>query len=451
MQLSREHTARVISGKHRPHRPKAASLTVSALLSVAVCVSQVPSASAAPSTVSFTLSMQNANVKFSDPLTYDIVQAFEAQNPNIKVVVSGQPVDQHNSFIESAASTHTLPDVFWVEPQIAEQLPGAGDVLNLAPIFKSLNITTHFSHTMLAAYTLPDGFQYGMPYQPLVTGFFYNRALLQKYNVALPTTFDQLVAAAKIFASHNLVTISQGALNTDFAVWTWLTAMDRFGYQPIYKQLLAGKVSYNNANFLRYYEDLQELTKAGAFGSQVSTINYAQALQNFLSGKAVMVDAGVWATAQIQASSIGDEVGFWNGPLFENGVGDQKILMDVPDAPLSVSSAVKNDPAVMSAIEKFIAFYYGPAGQQLFVKNGQPPVTTYVPTVNTKTQPLFANILQQLRDPGWTSALFQPDQPMTAALQTALYASFNGIFEGIYTPQKALQLVETAIQAGASS
>lgn len=403
-------------------------------------------AAGAATTVSFTLSMQNANVKFSDPLTYDIVTSFEKLNPNIKVVVQGQPVDQHESDMEVAAESHTLPDVFWVEPQLALPMAQNGDLLNLAPVFKSLGITSHFNATSLQVYT-EKGFQYGMPYQPLVTGFFYNMALLRKYNVALPTTLAQLTAAAKVFNSHGLVTIAQGANNTDFAIWGFLIALDRFGYQSHYQQLLAGKMSWANPAFLNYYGDIQQLQKAGAFPSNVSTQTYAQALQSFLSGKSVMVDAGAWAVAQIQASSIGKDVGFWWGPTFPNGVGDQKIDMNVPDAPLSVSAAVKSDPAKLAAVEKFISYYYSNAAAQLFVKNGQPPVTKYVPAVNAKTEPVFSRMVGQLHDPGWTSALFQPDQVMAPAVQSAFYQSVNGVMEGVYSPSQAAQVVATAIKA----
>ncbi len=451
MQSQHEHLRHTGFGKQHWLRRKAPAATISALLCAAVCVSQAPAATAAPASVTFTLSMQNPSIKISDAVTYDIVTAFEKLHPNIHIAVSGQPVDQHVATIEAAAETHTLPDVFWESPIQLPQLAQQGDLLNLAPIFKSLGITSEFAPSMLATYTLPNGFQYGMPYQPLVTGFFYNRALLKQYNVALPTTFDQLVAAAKVFSSHGLNTISQGALNSDFSVWAFLTCLQRFGYTAVYKQILAGKMSYDNPAFTNFYDDLQQLAKAGAFPSNMSTLTYAQSLSNFIAGKAVMVDAGVWATAQLQQSAIGNDVGFWVGPEFENGVGDQKVLMNVPSAPLAVSAAVKNNAPVLNAIEQYIKFYYSNTGQQLFVVNGQPPVTLYKPAVNPKTQPLFANILQQLRLPGWKAVLFQPDQPIPASVATAIFDSMDGIFENIYTPAQALQVVETAVKANLSA
>jgi raffinose/stachyose/melibiose transport system substrate-binding protein len=270
--------------------------------------------------------------------------------------------------------------------------------------------------------------------------------LLKKFNVPLPTTIDDLVAASKTFSSNNLITLALGAKTTDFAVWAFLIMLDRYGYQSIYQKILDGKASYDNPAFLRLYTHLQDLQKAGAFPSNVATQTYDQAMAEFLAGQAVMVDAGVWATSQIQSSPIGKDVGFWWGPTFPDGVGKQQIQMDVPDAPLVVSAAVKDDPAKYAAIQKFVKFYYSNAGQQLFVKHGQPPVTNYVPKVSAASQPLFADIIKQIHKPGWSSALFQPDQPIPASVATAIFQSMNGIFEGIYDPEQALKVVDSAVK-----
>jgi raffinose/stachyose/melibiose transport system substrate-binding protein len=54
----------------------------------------------------------------------------------------------------------------------------------------------------------------------------------------------------------------------------------------------------------------------------------------FLDGKAAMVDAGAWETARMQSSPIANSVGFWWGPTFANGVGNQRVSMMVPTARL---------------------------------------------------------------------------------------------------------------------
>src|SRR5258707_9425226 len=131
--------------------------------------------SSGPTTI--TLSMQNTNVQSTDPSTYAIVQAFEKQNPNIKVNLIGQPVAQHLQSLTIAAQSHTLPEIFWVYNSTAAQMSQAGDILDLTPMLKNLNLTSRFSQSMLAQFN-SGGVQYGGPYQGLLTGIFYNKKIL---------------------------------------------------------------------------------------------------------------------------------------------------------------------------------------------------------------------------------------------------------------------------------
>ena len=120
--------------------------------------------------------MQNANVKAQDPATYDIVQAFMKAHPKVKVVIQGQPVAQHEQDMEVAAQSGTLPDIFWVYDTLAQPMAQHGDLLNLTPILQSQHLTADFSPNMLDGFKL-GSVQSGLPYQSLVTGFYYNKAI----------------------------------------------------------------------------------------------------------------------------------------------------------------------------------------------------------------------------------------------------------------------------------
>ena len=54
-----------------------------------------------------TLSMQNPDVKTADPATWAIVQAFEKENPDIRVTVSGEAVAEHLQKLSIAAQSDT--------------------------------------------------------------------------------------------------------------------------------------------------------------------------------------------------------------------------------------------------------------------------------------------------------------------------------------------------------
>ena len=395
--------------------------------------------------VSFTLSMQDPNVQTQDPGLWAVFQAFQAKYPNVHINVEGQSVEQHEQKLTIAAQSNTLPDVFWVYNALAKTMQSQGKLLDLGPILAENGLSSKLAPTMLSSFK-QGGVQYGVPESTLVTGFFYNKALFKQYNLTVPVTFDDLLADAKVFASHHVTTIAQGANQSDFSVWAFLTMLDRYGYEQKLPDIQSKKASYDNPDFLRLYSHIQELAKAGAFPSNVTTQTYVQAVQSFIAGKAAMVDTGVWDASKLDQSPIAKDVGFWPGPTFSDGVGNQKLVMNVASAPFAASAAVKKDPAKYDAVKAFFQFYYSDAAQQIFVKNALPPLTTYKPTVDAATHPAFSAVLDALTQPGWSSPTNQPDLVVSAQTSQAMYQSLYGVIEGATSPSAALKVVATTFK-----
>jgi raffinose/stachyose/melibiose transport system substrate-binding protein len=390
------------------------------------------------------LSMQQTDVKTGDPTTWALVQAFEKKYPKIKVKVTGQPVAQHDQSIDVAAQSHTLPTIFWLQgASTGVKLAKAGDLLDLTPILQRAGITGKIAPATLAEFKTGN-IQFGVPYQALVTGFYYNKKILADNGLQLPKTFDQLLHVATVLHAKGITTIADGANQSAYSVWAFLTCLDRFGYDAKINGILSGSTSYDNADFLRFYQDLAKLQKAGAFSSNVATQTYNQAVSSFGSGKAAFLDSGVWAASQLQSSSVGAHVGFWVGPTFTDGVGSQNVAMNVVGAPLAVSGSVKPGSSTYTAVEKFIDFYYSDAGQQIFIANGQPPVTTLKPTVPA-AQTVFKAVLDAIH--GVPTPRAQPDLYLSTASQNALYDSIFGVIEGQLSPQSATKMVQKAIKA----
>lgn len=393
-----------------------------------------------------TLSMQNPDVKTADPATWAIVEAFEKANPDITVTVSGEAVAEHLQKLSIAAQSDTLPDIFWVYKSTAEEMQKSGLLLNLAPVLDELDLTDSFPESTIKNFSAGDVI-YGVPYQGLLTGLWVNKKILADNGVEMPKSFDDLLAAAKTLNEKGITTISNGANQSSFSVWAFLTMLDRFGYGDKVDGLLDGSVKYTNDDFLRLYEHIDELRKAGAFPSNVSTQTYQQAVDQFTSGKAAMLDSGVWASSAIQDSDIASDIAFWQGPRFTDGVGEQNIIMNVASAPFAVDHKVANDEKKLDAVKKFLAFYYSDDAQQILVDNGQPPVTTFQATLDPEKQSALKAALDAASADGVTSPLSQPDLLVPTPVANAMYDSIYGVIQGQLTPDAALDLVQKALDS----
>ncbi|KAA1397734.1 ABC transporter substrate-binding protein [Aeromicrobium ginsengisoli] len=420
-------------------------LAVSSLVALAAC-SSATDAQSKDGKTTITLSMQNPNVKTADPATWAIVKAFEKANPDIHVEVSGQAVAEHLQALSIAAQSDTLPDVFWVYKATAEDMLKAGKLMNLKPTLDDLGITPHLPKSTVSNFTAQDKI-YGVPYQGLLTGLWVNKKILSDNGLEQPTTFDDLVNVAKKLKSKGIVTISDGANQSSFSVWSFLVWLDRFGFEDKIDAILDGSESYDNADFVRMYEHIAQLRDAGAFASNVSTQTYQQAVDQYLKGKAAMLDAGVWASSAIQDSQVAADTVFWNGATFADGVGDQNIVMNVASAPLVVDHKVAGNSKKLAAVKKFLGFYYSDAAQQLLVDNGQPPVTDYEPKIDATKQSVLKSALDVARDPKLASPQSQPDLLVSTAVSSAMYDSIYGVIQDQLSPRQAVDLVQKALDA----
>jgi raffinose/stachyose/melibiose transport system substrate-binding protein len=429
-----------------PRRWRRTILTVAALGAATALLAGCSGAggSSGGGTTTITLSMQQTDVKTGDPTTWAIVQAFEKKYPKIKVTVTGQPVAQHDQAIDVAAQSHTLPSIFWLNSaDVAAKLNKSGALLNLAPIMKKENVSSNFSAAALAPFKTGST-QFGLPYQALVTGLYYNKKILSDNGLTPPTTFADLLHISTVLHAKGITPIANGANQSAYAVWSFLTDLDRFGFDNQIKGILAGTTSFDNPDFLRFYTDLAQLQKAGAFSSDVANLTYNQAVSAYSNGKAAFLDSGVWAAGSLQTSAVGADTAFWAGPQFADGVGNQKIAMNVVGAPISASGSLKAGSPEYDAVSKFIGFYYGPDGQQIFADNGQPPVTTFSPKIASSAT-VFQSVLDGVK--GVDVPLTQPDQYLSPASQNALYDSIFGVMEGQLTPKAAVDSVQKAITA----
>ena len=405
-----------------------------------------PTESAQKEPVVITLGMHVADTQAQEPATWAIIKAFEAANPNIKVEIIGAETDEHVKNMKMLSQTGELPDIFWMLPAPAKEMQQAGYLLDLTEFLAANPTVSDYLPQSMKDSANVDGFQYGLPYQPLVTGFWYNKALFKEYGIAEPvpgTTFDELLSMAEGFSSHNVATIAQGA-KSPFSVWAWLTAYCRYGYFDRINNILSGSDKFNNPDFVKFYEKIAELSKAGAFPTNIATIDYFQAKDMFLQGQTAMFNSGHW-DAQAISDALGENAGFWWGPTFSDGIGDQKVLMKVSAAPFVVSAKVADDAARKDAVYQFLAFYYGEEAAKITVENSGIPVINYLPDVDTSGNPAYTALLQALALEDWKSPYAQPDLIVSEAVQNAMYDSLYGVMVGTYTPSQALDVIDSAL------
>lgn len=395
--------------------------------------------------VSFDLSMHVANVQEQEPAVYAVVEAYMEQHPNVTINLTGEETNEHYNKMKMDAQAGTLPDVFFNLLAPSKEMAANGDLYCLDDFIAENDLASIMSDNMLNSLNV-DGSVYGLPYQKLVTGFWYNQALFDEYNVKVPETYEELLEAAEVFSENDIVTIAKGAQDA-YSVWGTMGLLCRFGYFDKIDDILAGEASFNNEDFVNFFNKLAELRDAGAFPSNVATSTYYDAKEMFMSGKAAMFDSGTWESAYLEGSEYKDSIAFSWGVSFSDGVGDQNISMQVPHAPLCISAKVAEDPAKEAAILDFFKFYYSDEGAKIMLENLCTPPTNYSGELEEaflSEHPVFGKVVEAMAQ-DTTSPIMQPDNVSTEAYGNALYDSIYGVINGVYTPEEACDMVDNEI------
>jgi raffinose/stachyose/melibiose transport system substrate-binding protein len=395
--------------------------------------------------VTLTFSVQVADPENNSPQLWAAVKQFEEENPTVTIELTGEPVAEHLQKLQIAGQSDTLPDIFWIYDANARELQAAGKLLDIKPILEEAGVLDAYPETTIAGFSEGD-FLYGQPSESLVTGLWYNKDILDANGISLPTTSDEMIAVAETLSAAGITTISNGANQATFSCWSFLRNLSNFGWDEKVEGLLDGSVSYNNPDFAKAYQYIEDLREAGAFADNVSTTTYDQLVSRFLEGNAAFVDGGIWMASQIQETGFADNVGFWIGPEFADGVGDQQIAMSVPAAPYAYSAKAAEDPNKLAALKKWIVFWAGEEAAQIQVDGGLAPSTTWDVTV-PEANSVFSTALDAAFAEGNQHPVNQPDLMVSTQVATAMYDSIYGVILGQLTPDEAMDLVQVALDA----
>jgi raffinose/stachyose/melibiose transport system substrate-binding protein len=417
-----------------------------AAVSVTALVGCSGTSSKAGDKVTLSMSIQDPDPKTSDPQLIEAIAQFEKQNPNVTITLTGEAVADHLQKLQVAAQSNTLPDIFWIYDANARELQKAGKLMDIRPTLESADLLKSYPQTTIDAFTAGK-VMYGQPSGGLVTGLWYNKQILDANGLKPPVTYDDFLADAKALKAKGITTIANGANQSAFSCWSFLRDLSNFGWDDKVDGLISGKTKYNNPDFAKLYKHIDELRQAGAFSDNVSTQTYAQAVAQFTGGGAAFLDAGIWAASDIQKSSFGKDAGFWIGPEFADGVGDQQIVINVPAAPYAYSAKSAQDPAKADAMKKWIVYWAGKDSAQIQLNHGLPPSTNYDDIKAPADQTVFQTAITAAFATGNKVPKNQPDLMVSTQVATAMYDSIYGVIQGQMTPDAAMDHVQQALDA----
>lgn len=388
-----------------------------------------------------------ADVENQAPQVWAIVQAYMKEHKNVEIEIQGTDINEHINKMKMAAQSDSLPDLFYIKTGVAREMIEAGQIADITDdIMSDQEFADGFLEGMTDVLKVDDRI-YGLPCEVQANGIWYNKKLFDQCGLEIPETYDELLNCCKVFRENGIIPMARGSKDT-YSVWALTNMFCRFGFYDHIDSILAGKEKWNNPDYIKFFEKLQEMTEEGMWPDNVSSIGYWEATELFMGEKAAMLDSGVWDTKKFDSSQLKENIYFNWGPTFSDGVGNQEISMKAASFPYCVSAKLKKeDPEKYAVVIDFLKFYYGKQGTKIIVEDNQcVPVTKYEGEIDAKAYPVFARVMEKIND-DWESPVLAPNFYIPGDLEASYHDALTGVINGVYTPKEACDFMDNQMRA----
>ena len=315
----------------------------------------------------------------------DIVEAFKQENPDIDVDLQF-PGSEHDNILKVKMAANEMPDVFdthgWAQVRYGNYLADLRDEAWVPQL----------TDTIKDVVTDKDGKVYALVLSEAKDGFTYNADLLEKLNIPVPKTFDELMAAAdKIVKETNGETVPFHFSGIDD--WTIGQYFDLMATPLLISPennekdaLLDGTFDWTKWTPLP--EKFQEMHEKGYINKDVITAKYSDASRQFAEGKVAFVMVNPSFAEEVRKINKDMKIGYMPVPALVAGdepsfSGGERFTM-----------GVWKDSEKMEQAKKFLAFFAKPENMSKIAN-----VTMLPPGLNgVEAQHEFSPFYEQYKD-----------------------------------------------------
>ena len=225
-----------------------------------------------------------------------IIDAFEADNPGIKIEKVLMTGDSRPQFLKTMLSAGNMPDIN-IDPV---------DLASTEGVYAEVpeELLAKFEDSAVVSF---NGVKNLVPaYKAYRTQVFYNKHQFEDAGITeVPTTWDEFIEVCDTLQEAGYTPLmGVGAADiwaTAFGYWTGVVNSELYTAYPNFNEdILSGELSWENDVLIDTLKSWQTLTPYYHKGSM--SFSNTQATSEFLSGSAAMFMDGAWSTTTIDNS-----------------------------------------------------------------------------------------------------------------------------------------------------
>jgi raffinose/stachyose/melibiose transport system substrate-binding protein len=371
----------------------------------------------------------------------DVVKAFEAANPGVKIRYTTSGADQYQQQIRTQLASGTAPDVMSVWPGNGN--PGATYVLAKPGYLVDLSDQPWASKLPKAVQSVAQyqGKTYDALFGLNAIGAVYNQQALGKAGLTPPTTWTGLLTFCRAAAAKGTPAFALGNQTnwvTQIVAYA-LVATTVYADDPNFDQKMqAGQATFAGSKWTTALAKYLEMNKAGCFQKDSLGTSYEATQDLAATGKTLGIVQGNWVVALLKKKNPTGT--FILKPLPATDDTSKTLMPGAAGAGYGINVKTKNKELAL----KFVTYVMSPEGMNLFVtKQGGLPS---LPGTGFAVDPALtdvANFINSNRTVPFMDQLWP-----NAKVQQTMFTGLQEIFSGQSTPDKLLAAMDTDYKAG---
>lgn len=242
--------------------------------------------------------------------------------------------NQYDAFIKQSFRTSKSPGLFtWHTGDSLKQLVDEGLVAETTDIWKKAVSEGWVSEDLRDSYTF-DGKQYCVPMNIAYWVMFYNKALFTENGIEVPTTWDELNAAAAKLKAAGVTPYYQ---TSTLFTFQWFQHLVASSDPALYEGLASGKVKYTDPRIVDIMNIWLDEQKDGWFSDPGSTTDPTVALKQ---GDFAMIDFGTFFAGNLGGAGMtADDYGMFVIPAVNGDLDTTPVAVE--SGPLCTAESSK--------------------------------------------------------------------------------------------------------------
>ena len=380
-----------------------------------------------------TLTMLDLNPEGA-PFIKALNESFMEQNPNIIIEYEAMNSRQYDQRIQALAAAGDLPDI--VTTQMFPQYKQMAKNDLFMDLTNTDVVKSGIFDDIAATCLVKDDKVYGLTWNHLAVGAFYDKDVFAQYGLDIPMNWDEFLNVCKTLKNNGVKPIASALGDGWTSMYIINNAVGNLIYarNPDYdKDLMSGKVKLNSPEWNDIFEKIKYIYDQGYYGENPMGGKYEESLSDFANKKGAMTIIGTWVIPVFNQQN--PDLNYSMFPIPFNKKGEENYITLEGELGMSIAANSKHKEEALKYFEYF--FTRKPYEDYLTGKKG----FSAVKGIDVAFDPSIQYIVDKYLSKGKTTPYFTREWP--AGMDALLFQVFQEMMLGTKAIPTALAELDT--------